>query len=135
MSHSPWNARTKDYIVIGNLVSTSIWIWTVSNPNCCNRIELFALTGSGNTKVSLSHPLAPKGHLVKLSQHLIIDLTRNYIKGFCSLPDIDPSALDTGFISKQEFKISLRRVLFQKPNELGEGVKLLIVVGRVLDRR
>ena len=72
---------------------------------------------------------------MKLTQHLIIDLTRNYIKGICSFPDIDPSTLDTGFISKQEFKISLRRVLFQKPNELGEGVKLLIVVGRVLDQR
>ena len=55
---------------------------------------------------------------MRLSQHLVI--TRNYIKGVCSLPDIDPSALDTGFISKQEFQINLRRVLFQKPNERGK---------------
>ena len=82
----------------------------------------------GNTKTSLSHQLAPKNHLVKLSQHLV--LTRNYIKGICSLPDIDPLGLDTGLISKQELTIGLRRVLFQKPNELEEGVKLLLVLHR-----
>ena len=38
---------------------------------CCNIIcfELFTLTGGGDTKTLFFHPLMPKSHLVKLSQH------------------------------------------------------------------